>query len=476
MPLRKIPPTEPIPVKRGVSLYYTWPGWGKTTFGMTTRDALFFDFDDSAKRTHHRFHEVVPAWQGWEEVRVLGDKEATREGAVGLADSDFVGYRTAVVDTTGRGLDKLTSYIGRKNPALLTSAGNLTQNGWGALAGAFKIWIDKILDSGLDVVLLCHHAEDRLPDDSSFYRPDIQGKMYREIWKLSDSVAFGYKDRDTNRRLLDFNTTKSYVGKNIIGATEPIEVPDVNDPKNHLFCAGLVDRTRQALGKVSEAASENAQVVANYRDAIEGSEDLDYLNEVLAILTSQDASSGFSVLALSSIKSILHKRALSIGLIYDRDENRYTVAAIEAGDTNGGEHGPPPPPPNGKPVPRPAAPSEKGRAQPVREVPSWVTEIGNQIAEGAEVSEEDQERYRAWFAEVEGEREEREAREELQDLGKLEEGDPVEFLTKDGEARFGLVREVDLLGKTVLILEDGKTRAVRYPLELGRVTPLPKES
>lgn len=241
--------TQAIPVDHPVFCWFGQPGIGKSTLGYSTQDPLLLDFDAGAHRAANRRDTLQIA--SWADVLELMDHRQALEP-----------YKTVVVDTVGRCLDVMTADIIEKMPKLGPN-GNLSQQGWGVLKTRFRTWIAQLRTLGKDVALIAHDKEDK-DNDTRVVRPDIVGGSYGEVMKVSDFVAYVYmagKDR-----VIDFNPTDRWVGKNPAGWS-PCKVPPVG--KAQTFMADLFDHGRAALGKISEESSKVASQVDDWRAQIQ---------------------------------------------------------------------------------------------------------------------------------------------------------------------------------------------------------------
>lgn len=427
MALKIIPATEPIPVTRAIVMLYTTAGWGKTSTGCTTDDPLIVDFDASAHRSEFR-RDIVPAWEGW---AVVANMQA----------DDWSGRRTAVIDTTGRGLDVLQDKL-VQHPGNRRRAGGLSQSGWGALKTEFIGWLRRLLSYDMDVLLLCHEKEDKRPDDSSFYRPDVAGATYSEIFKVSDAVAYGYWN-ENSQRVLDFNPNPSWVGKNP-AHLEPLLVPDYH--KQPRWMAGLFEQVRASLGRVNAEIQAVAGVIDQWDKGIAKAETLAHINELLEQVTGPDGAK-LGPAALPAVKRLLYDRARALGLRFDATTVQF-VEAPELGED--GAAGPTATVP--APAPGPAASSDK---------PS-----GSDDFDTADGTDPDAAKRKAA----------KPTKRSSAKLPGVHVGATVEFIhPQKDEQRVGTVISIDEEAASCVVSESSRHKPVRVPLVLGRIVPVPDD-
>lgn len=246
--MRIIKATEAIEVSHPVFLIFGQPGIMKTSLAYSTKDPLLLDFDSGAHRAANRRDTLqITSWADVAEL--MSNKQALEP------------YATVIPDTVGRCLDVMTADIIRETPKLGPN-GNLSQQGWGVLKNRFRTWTSSLRALGKDVLLVAHDKEDK-DGDTRIVRPDIVGGSYGEVMKIADFVGYAYmagKDR-----VLDFNPTDRWVGKNPAGWA-PFKVPPVGKAQG--FMADLFDQGRAALGSISEASAIVANQVDEWRTAI----------------------------------------------------------------------------------------------------------------------------------------------------------------------------------------------------------------
>lgn len=240
--------TETIPVEHPVFMIFGQPGIGKSSIGYSAKDPLTLDFDRGAHRAANRRDTlVIDTWGDVAELMAKPDQIA--------------GYSTIVVDTVGRCLDLITADIAATDPKK-APGGNLSQQGWGVLKNRFRQWTAQLRALGKDVLLVAHDKEDK-DGDTRIVRPDIVGGSYGEVMKVADFC--GYLYMSGKDRVLDFNPTDRWIGKNPAG-WDPFKVPPV--AKAQSFMVDLFDQGRAALGEISDESAQILQQVEDWRTKI----------------------------------------------------------------------------------------------------------------------------------------------------------------------------------------------------------------
>lgn len=286
---------EPIAVSQLVVVVTGQPGVGKSTLGFSTHRPLLLDFDGGVYRAAN-----------------TGDSVEASEwtGVSAMEQSDLDGYDTIVVDTAGRALDILAADIMRRNPKM-GRAGALTLQGFGQLKSEFTAWLKHLRVMQKDVVLLAHASEERSGDDI-IERLDIQGGSKQEIYKVAD--AMGRLTMSANKAILNFSPTDTAFGKNP-GQLDPIPVPDIaTEPE---FLGGVIQRIKDKLNALTEAQQHRQAIIEEWHQKIANASDADAVNALVPEVVKADDG------VQRTVKGILHKRAQSLGLEFDKSAGEY---------------------------------------------------------------------------------------------------------------------------------------------------------
>lgn len=237
MALSLVMPNEVIPVK-AIKLYiYGDPSMGKSTLGMTAKNALFIDADKGVYRVGNTLRRLpVQTAENWYQVACM-------------TEDDLQPYETIVIDTVGRLLDLVKTHVaGEKGNT--KKDGSLMLHAHGIANNIFQTFVNRMIDYGKNVVFLAHATEDK-DDDVVINRPDLGGKNRQEIYRLSDCMA--YFTRDLNgqgklKKFLKFSHGRKHTSKDCAGLGD-IEVPDLaNSPT---FLNDLIEHIKAQLNTMT---------------------------------------------------------------------------------------------------------------------------------------------------------------------------------------------------------------------------------
>ncbi len=301
--MRIIKATEPIDVAHPVFLIFGQPGICKTSLAYSMKDALLLDFDQGAHRASNRRDTLqIGTWA--DVVELMDNRDA------------LTPYGSIVVDTVGRSLDLITADIAATDPKK-APGGNLSQQGWGVLKNRFRTWVAQTKALGKDLLLVSHDKEDK-DGDTRIVRPDITGGSYGEVMKNADFV--GYLYMSGKDRILDFNPTDRWIGKNPAGWA-PFKVPAVG--KATEFMADLYGRGREALGAISEASAQVANQVDTWRAKVAGFTTAAEYNEAIPLIKS------LSPILMPQVTKILMDAAATVGIPFDKGAKAFRAPATE---------------------------------------------------------------------------------------------------------------------------------------------------
>lgn len=289
--MRIVKGTESISVDHPVFMIFGQPGIGKSSLAYSMKDSLLLDFDLGAHRAVNRRDTVqIGTWADVVELMEARDVLAA--------------YSSIIVDTAGRCLDAITNDIADKEPKK-APGGNLSQQGWGTLKTRFRQWVGQVKGMGKDLLFVSHDKEDK-DGDLRVVRPDIVGGSYGEVMKNADFVAYLYMSGKD--RVLDFNPTDRWVGKNP-ASWAPFKVPPI--AKATEFMADLYEKGREALGTISDESAKILQAVEDWRANIETFTTPEECTNALVPIN------GLSAILQPQVKKLLLDRSKALGLLFN---------------------------------------------------------------------------------------------------------------------------------------------------------------
>lgn len=286
MALRIVKASDPVKVKNLNVCIYAGPGVGKTTMSFTADDPLLLDFDRGVHRAKNR-KDSVPI-ETWADVN-------------DLSEESLAPYKTVIVDTAGRALDRLTADIIKGDAKAGQGDGSLTLKGYGKLKVRFSTWLKQLNTFGKDVILIAHMDEQRNGDDV-IERLDVQGGSKGEIYKSVD--AMGRIFIKGKERVIDFSPRENAFGKNPCG----LDVVSFPDPdKDPRFLGRLLSTMKEKLNQAADSQMAEQQIIQEWRDALADMTTAEEINQMLSQIKGR-----------IGVKSAVQERAKELGFTFNR--------------------------------------------------------------------------------------------------------------------------------------------------------------
>ena len=266
-------PSE-LSVKATLSvLIYGQPGIGKTTFGVSAPNAVLFDYDNGVQRINgaHQVPTLQPT--SWEDTNL----------ALQELETEMPEIQTIVIDTVGKMLDYMTSYIIKNDPKMAMRDGSLSLKGYGVRKQMFINLLKRLSVMGKNVIFIAHEREERRGEET-FKRPEIGGSSANDLIKELDLVGYVYAVG--KERCITFDPQEYYYAKNTCNLAPVIKLPVVVDEqgagKSNTAFARIVKSYQTAQEKRQETTAEYEALLGVIAETVEAATDVDSLNEAMA--------------------------------------------------------------------------------------------------------------------------------------------------------------------------------------------------
>jgi phage nucleotide-binding protein len=248
-------------------LLYGQPGLGKTTMALSAPKPLLIDCDGGLHRVNiaHRCNSL-PVTSYNDVLEVLKE--------------DLSDYDTIVIDTGGKLLDFMASYIIQKNSKMGRSNGSLTLQGYGERKMEFSAFCKLVSSLGKHLIFVAHR-ETRTEGDDTRYVPQFGGSNYDALVTELDLV--GYIEANGKQRTITFNGTSRNDGKNTCNLPELINIPTVVDSagnglQNTFIRDAVINPYLQRIEADKQLYAKYEHVIAEIKTA------------VFAVSTAEDAN------------------------------------------------------------------------------------------------------------------------------------------------------------------------------------------
>ena len=291
------------------ALIYGQPGLGKTTFALSAPNPVLLDFDGGVHRVNSMHQEDTLQVESWNDVLEVIDDGSLNE------------YKTIIIDTAGKMLDAMSSYLIAKNPKLGRANGALSLQGYGERKAEFNNFIKKISAMNKHIIFVAHEKEEK-EGDVKYVRPEIGGSSGNDLYKELDLI--GYMEAIGKKRTISFLPQEKYYAKNACGLNETIELPVLTDnTPNNFFEKNIVDSYQKSLQDRKEKIAEYNELIDIINGKIDVIVDAETANEVVAWAKNYDAHIWSSKIIASHAIS---ERAKELELTINKQTKKYEDA------------------------------------------------------------------------------------------------------------------------------------------------------
>lgn len=316
MTLRLIKSTDPLRTEHLSLCVYALPDYGKTSLAFTASRPLVIDFDGLVTKAKNRDRGDVIRLDSWADLQGL-EKQV-----------DLKQYDTIVVDTAGRAVNLLQDHVKTLEMKNCQGNGSLSLQGWGVVKRLFKDWLDQLTKTGKDIILLVHLAEEK-SGDTMLDRLDIEGGSKAEIYKSALAICRIVIQGKEQKRYLDFSPHENAIGKNP-GQLGLIEYPDPAVAPHIL--AKVLQQIKDVMNKPAAAVPVVVPPAAA-KPKLDAPTVITMQLQEKAQAERRQAAEWFMVETNPkieeikkqppSLKSAIHRKAVSLGLRFNKEKNWY---------------------------------------------------------------------------------------------------------------------------------------------------------
>lgn len=291
-------------------LVYGQPGVGKTSLAISSEKPLLIDLDRGLIRVAKKNQCPSVQVENYSEVLEV------------LSSDEISEFKTIVIDTFGKLIDKIGDWCCEQNPKYRRADGGFSMQGWGAIKMQAQLLLKQLASKGKNVIFVAHEKEDK-DGDERILRPDISGSAGKDL--IKDLDLMGYMQMRNNRRTICFNPTDKFYAKNSVGLTGFLEVPD-NAQSNTFFRDKIAKAISEQRASDNELRNRYDELVSNQCASIEHIETVEDLNVAYSALKDME------VIWDSSIqwKVKLNEKAKALKAVYNKDSGVFDVSTDNA--------------------------------------------------------------------------------------------------------------------------------------------------
>lgn len=296
------------------ALVYGQPGLGKSTLALSTPNPVLFDFDGGIQRVNGAFQCPTLQVQNWTEV-LQALQELEKE------PNDF---KTIVIDTAGKMLDYMSTYIIQQDNRLGKRDGSLTLQGFGARKIMFINFLKRVSMMGKHVIFVAHEREEK-DGDIRIVRPEIGGSSAGDLIKELDLV--GYMQAIGNKRTISWTPQEKFYAKNTCNLPPMQEIPVIIDAQGKIvghndFMSNIFENYDNYLKQESNTRKEYDELISEIEGEVACISDAEQANSY--VLSMKDKKQIWD--SNAHAKSLITERCKELGLKFNKTTKKYEAA------------------------------------------------------------------------------------------------------------------------------------------------------
>lgn len=296
------------------ALVYGQPGLGKSTLALSTPDPVLFDFDGGIQRVNGAFQCPTLQVQNWTEV-LQALQELEKE------PNDF---KTIVIDTAGKMLDYMSTYIIQQDNRLGKRDVSLTLQGFGARKIMFINFLKRVSMMGKHVIFVAHEREEK-DGDIRIVRPEIGGSSAGDLIKELDLV--GYMKAIGNKRTISWTPQEKFYAKNTCNLPPMQEIPVIIDEQGKIighndFMSNIFENYDNYLKQESNTRKEYDELISEIEGEVACISDAEQANSY--VLSMKDKKQIWD--SNAHAKSLITDRCKELGLKFNKTTKKYEAA------------------------------------------------------------------------------------------------------------------------------------------------------
>lgn len=282
------------------ALVYGQAGMGKTTLALSAPKPLLLDFDNGIHRVNYGHQCDAVQINNWSE-------------AIDVLKEDLSVYDTIVVDTIGKMLDYIITFV--------CPVGNPRIQDWGKINQEFSSFTRTASSLNKNIIYVAHRDVRKEGDDNVFV-PALREKSYTAI--VTELDLLGYVEAKGTQRTITFNPTSRNDGKNTCNLPGLMNIPTVVDAEgkalqNTFFQLQIIAPYVANLSARLGIAKAYEKVISEIRDEIDLiTDDLSANDFVGRIDTFEHVGNSKAIAG-----QLLGRKAKELGLKYVSEKKSY---------------------------------------------------------------------------------------------------------------------------------------------------------
>lgn len=287
-----------------------YPGIGKTTLGLSAPKPLLIDVDFGINRTMASVRKDYIQPENYEEL--LNDLKG-----------DLSDYETIVIDTGGKLLELMKSYVIKNDIKNAKKDGTLSLQGYGAVGREFTRFMNYIYFELRKHCVIIFHAAEEKQDEETKLRILVEGSTKNTVWQNVE--LGGFIEMRGDKKVIGFNNCERYFAKSSFGIKGNYTIPELDGTQQNDFLTKLFEQANKNIqeeSKVFEEERKQYQEVINKYIPIVESMTIENANEVMDLIKNID---NHILTSEKEIKDHFAKKIKELNLVWNKEKQQYEV-------------------------------------------------------------------------------------------------------------------------------------------------------
>lgn len=290
-----------------------YPGIGKTTLGLSAPKPLLIDVDFGINRTMASVRKDYIQPETYDEL--LNDLKGN------LKD-----YETIVIDTGGKLLDLMKSYVIKNDIKNAKKDGTLSLQGYGAVAREFTRFMNYIYFELRKHCVIIFHAVEEKQEEETKLRILVEGSTKNTVWQNVE--LGGFIEMRGNKKTIGFDNCERYFAKSSFGIKGNYTIPELEGTQTNDFLTKLFEQANKNIQEESKVFEEERKQYQEIMDTLNPTIEnmtIENVNEVMEIIKTAP-----HVLTVGKeAKAHFAEKIKELNLVWNKDKQQYEVKEVQ---------------------------------------------------------------------------------------------------------------------------------------------------
>lgn len=167
---------------------------------------------------------------------------------------DLSDYETIVIDTGGKLLDLMKTYVIKNDVKNAKKDGSLSLQGYGAVAREFTRFMNDIYFNLRKHCVIIFHAVEEKQEEETKLRILVEGSTKNTVWQNVE--LGGFMEMRGDKKTIGFNNCERYFAKSSFGIKGLYTVPELNENVPNDFLIKLFEQANKNIQEESKIFEE----------------------------------------------------------------------------------------------------------------------------------------------------------------------------------------------------------------------------